>query len=180
MVFVTDAAGLVTHLGQHWTSLTGQPVAEARHFGWTHVVHPDDREAVRNLVLDAIRTQSGFTVRFRVRSAEGADRWVISGAVPSFGPPGETFLGFLGSLMPLSEAPSDIAEAAGWLRPPEPPSQQGSPLERAADLLLAAHSLIAQSGRRRTLEAVEITLRRLGEELAEESLMEVSSRTELQ
>lgn len=179
MVFVTDAAGLVTHLGRHWTSLTGQPVAEARNFGWTQVVHPDDRETVRELVLEAIRTRSGFTIRFRLRSADGTDLWVVSGAVPSFGPPGQTFLGFLGSLTPLAEPPADIGAATGCLRPPEPPSQQGSPLERAADFLLAAHSLVAQSGRRATLEAVENALRRLGEELAEETLMEAAAQPDL-
>lgn len=179
MVFVTDAAGLVTHLGRHWTSLTGQPVAEARNFGWTRVVHPDDRDTVRDLVLEAIRTRSGFTVRFRLQTSEGADLWVVSGAVPSFGPPGQSFLGFLGSLMPLQEPPSDIAAARGCLKAPEPPAQEGSALERAADHLLAAHSLIAQSGRRSTLEAVETALRRLGEELAEETLFEASAQPDL-
>lgn len=179
MVFVTDSAGLVTHLGRHWTRLTGQAVTEARNFGWTRVVHPDDRDPVRDLVLEAIRLHSGFTVRFRLRSTEGKYVWVVSGAVPSFGPPGRTFLGFLGSLMPLEEHPTDITGATGWLRAPEPPNEPGSPLERAADHLLAAHSLIAQSGRLSTLEAVESALRRLGAELAEETLIEGSSQTNL-
>ena len=179
MVFVTDAAGLVTHLGRHWTKLTGQTLSEARNLGWTRVVHPDDRDRVRDLVLEAIRTQSGFSVRFRLRAATGDYVWMLSGAVPSFGPPGRTFLGFLGSLMPLDEPPRDISRAKGSLKPPEPPWQDGSPLERAADYLLAAHSLIVQSGRLETLEAIEGALRRLGEDLAEETLSEASAQADL-
>ncbi len=179
MVFVTDAAGLVTHLGRHWTKLTGQTLAEARNLGWTRVVHPDDRDLVRDLVLEAIRTQSGFSVRFRLRSAVGGYVWVVSGAVPSFGPPGRTFLGFLGSLMPLDEPPDDIAMASGILKPPEPPWEDGSALERAADYLLAAHSLVARSGRQETLEAVETALRRLGEDLAGETMIEASAQSDL-
>lgn len=179
MVFVTDPAGLVTHLGRHWSKLTGQTLAEARNLGWVRVVHSEDRDTVRDLVLEAIRTQSGFNVRFRLRAATGDYVWIVSGAVPSFGPPGRTFLGFLGSLMPLDEPPDDIAKAAGTLKPPEPPWQDGSPLERAADYLLAAHSLIARSGRVETLEAVEGALRRLGEDLAEETLIEASGQADL-
>jgi len=178
MVFVTDAAGLVTHLGRHWTKLTGQTLAEARNLGWSRVVHPDDRDIVRDLVLDAIRTRSAFTVRFRLRTITGEYVWIVSGAVPSFGPPGRTFLGFLGSLMPLDEPPDDIVRAAGILKPPEPPWQDGSPLERAADYLLAAHSLIARAARLETLEAVEIALRRLGEDLAEETINDASGQAE--
>ena len=175
MVFVTDPEGLLTHLSRHWTKLTGQTVAEARNFGWTRVVHPDDRDLVRDLVLEAIRTQSGFSVRFRLRGASGDDVWVVSGAVPSFGPPGRSFLGFLGSLTPLDEPPDDIVAAAGALKAPVPPPVDGSPLERAADFLLAVHSLVARSGRQRTLEAIETALRRLGEDLAEETMNEASA-----
>ncbi|MCJ2014018.1 PAS domain-containing protein [Methylobacterium sp. J-076] len=176
MVFVTDAEGLVTHLGRQWTRLTGQTLAEARNFGWIRVLHPEDRDTVRGLVREAIETRSSFAVRFRLRSAEDDYLWVMSGAVPSFGPPGRTFLGFLGSLSPLDTPPEDVARASGSLRPPEPPWNQGSTLERAADYLLAAHSLIARSGRSETLDAVEGALRRLGEDLAEETMNEAAAQ----
>ncbi|MGC5777286.1 PAS domain-containing protein [Methylobacterium sp. NFXW15] len=179
MVYVTDANGHVTHLGRHWRQLTGQTLAEARNFGWVSALHPEDRDLVRRLVEEAIGTLSSFCVRYRLRRPDGEFRWVMSGAVPSFGPPGRTFLGFLGSLTPLDEPPGDITKADGQLRPPEPPWQDGSPLEQAADYLLAAHSLIARSGRPATLQAVESALRRLGEELAEETLIDASAHADL-
>jgi Arc/MetJ family transcription regulator len=178
MVFVTDAAGQLTQLGQPWTTMTGQTLAEARDFGWTRVVHPEDRETVGELVREAIRWQCAFTVRFRVRSPEDADIWVVSGAVPSFGPPGRTFLGFLGSLLALDAPPTDIATGTGYLRTAERTPEPGSALEWAADHLLAAHSLIAQAGSQETREAVESALRRLGEDLAGETLDDAAARPE--
>jgi hypothetical protein len=179
MVFVTDAAGQLTQLGQPWTTMTGQSLADARDFGWANAVHPDDRQTVSDLVREAIRLQCAFTVRFRVRSLDDTDIWVVSGAVPSFGPPGRTFLGFLGSLLPLDAPPTDIATGTGYLRTSERTPEPGSTLEWAADHLLAAHSLISQAGSEETREAVESALRRLGEDLAGETLGEAATQSEL-
>ncbi|MFC6789845.1 hypothetical protein ACFQE0_09585 [Methylobacterium komagatae] len=44
---------------------------------------------------------------------------------------------------------------------------------------MAAHSLIARSGRPATLQAVESALRRLGEDLAEETLTDASAHADL-
>ncbi|GJD35238.1 PAS domain-containing protein [Methylobacterium aerolatum] len=172
MVFVTNEAGLCTFLSKDWTSLTGQSLADARSFGWTRVVHPEDRESVRNLVLAAIKEQCAFSVRYRVRAPDQRLLWVLAGAVPSFGPPGRTFLGFHGSVTVLPEPPEDIAAVSGCLRPTEPGVRQGSTLERAADHLLAAHSLVSAAASESTLVAVELALRRLGEDLAGEALTE--------
>lgn len=170
MVFVTDEAGLVTYLSRDWTSLTGQTLPEARNLGWARVLHPDDRDYVRDLVLLAIHKQCAFSVRYRLRSSDQKFHWVAAGATPSFGPPGRTFLGFFGSVSLLDAWPSDIVSATGYLRPAEVPALHGSVLERAADHLLAAHGLIAQTGSAATRAAIEIALRRLGEDLAAEAL----------
>lgn len=180
MVFVTNEAGLCTYLSRDWTSLTGQSLEDARNFGWTRVLHPDDRETVRDLVLDAIRHQCAFSVRYRLRSSEQGVFWVAAGAVPSFGPPDRTFLGFLGSVTALKNRPEDILAASGCLRPTEVCTQPGSSLEQAADHLLAAHSLVSRAASESTLIAVETALRRLGEDLAGEALADGFPPTELQ
>lgn len=180
MVFVTNEMGLCTYLSRDWVALTGQTLLDARNFGWTRVVHPDDRDLVRDLVLEAIEQQCAFHVRYRVRALDRTFRWVVSGAVPSFGPPQQTFLGFFGSVTLLDATPGDIVSAAGSLRPTEVTVQPGSALEQAADHLLAAHSLIAGSASGVTLIAVETALRRLGEDLAGEVLADGGARPELQ
>ncbi len=93
MIFVTDAAGKAIYLGGEWTALTGQTLAEAVDYGWARVVHPADRELVRDIVAEAIRQQRPFSVRYRVLTVDGRSAWLLGGAVPSFGPPGRSFLG---------------------------------------------------------------------------------------
>jgi hypothetical protein len=174
MVFVTNDAGLITYLSRDWTTLTGQTLADARNFGWTRVVHPDDRLIVRDLVLKAIHSQCAFSVRYRLRTIDHGFSWVAAGAMPSFGPPERTFLGFFGSVSVLDEQPGDIDAADGDLRPAGMPPLSGSMLERAADHLLAAHSLVAGAASAATLAAVEVALHRLGEDLAGESLADTA------
>ena len=96
MIFVTDPSGKATYIGPVWKALTGQSTAEAVNLGWVSVIHPDDLTIVRNVVLDAIRSQSEFSVRYRLARQSGGFTWVTAGAVPSYGPPDRTFLGFLG------------------------------------------------------------------------------------
>lgn len=179
MIFVTNELGLITYLSREWTSLTGQTLSDARSFGWTKVLHPDDREIVRDLVLQAIHNQCAFSVRYRIRSSARGFLWVAAGATPSFGPPGRTFLGFFGSVSLLDGQPEDIVAADGYLRPTDAPSLPGSLLERAADHLLAAHTLVVSSASAGTLLAVEAALHRLGEDLAGEALAE-GGATQLQ
>jgi hypothetical protein len=172
MIFVTNELGLITYLSREWTSVTGQTLQDARSFGWTKVLHPDDREVVRDLVLRAIHNQCAFSVRYRLRTTAEGFLWVTAGATPSFGPPGRTFLGFFGSVSLLGGRPGDIVAAEGYLRPADAPSLPGSLLERAADHLLAAHTLVVSSASAGTLLAVEAALHRLGEDLAGEAMAE--------
>ncbi|MGH1591734.1 PAS domain-containing protein [Methylobacterium phyllosphaerae] len=51
-------------------------------------VHPDDRETAFSFVRDAHAQQSEYTLRHRLRHADGRYVWVVGGAVPSFGPRG--------------------------------------------------------------------------------------------
>ena len=104
MIFVTDAQGRATFIGSEWTEYTGQSLEDAVGFGWAKVVHPDDREITRKIVADAIQAQCAFSVRYRMMALDGRAMWVAAGAVPSFGPPDHTFLGFLGSITQIADA----------------------------------------------------------------------------
>lgn len=177
MVFVTDEAGLVTYLSRDWSSFTGQALADARNLGWTRVLHPDDRDFVRDLVLRAIVQRCAFSTRYRLRALDQTFTWAAAGAVPSFGPPGRTFLGFFGSVMLLDEPPKDAVSAIGYLRPPDTSTRPGSMLEQAADHLLAAHTLVSGAASAATLAAVENALRRLGEDLASEAVADIAGST---
>jgi PAS domain S-box-containing protein len=171
MIFVTNAQGQATFVGREWTEFTGQALEEAVNFGWARVVHPEDREIARKTVADAIQAQCAFSLCYRMMTPDGRAVWVAAGAVPSFGPPGHTFLGFLGSITPIAE--TSIADlrahgSIGSFAPPRPETatKPASALEIIADHLLMAHTLIAEADVEHLRPLMEEVLHAVGVELA--------------
>jgi PAS domain S-box-containing protein len=149
MIFVTKADGGVTYVSPEWTAFTGQSAAEAVEHGWFGCVHPDDYEAAVSFLRNACDQQSEFSLRLRLRRPGGSYTWVLIGAVPSFGPPEHTFLGYLGSTTEIVVSGSEPLIAYGTLTRFVPPPMNattppGSTLELVADHLLMAHGLIEQ------------------------------------
>lgn len=171
MIFVTNAQGRATFVSQEWTDYTGQPLEEAVGYGWARVVHPDDRDLARRTVEAAIEARSAFSLRYRMLAPDGRAMWVAAGAVPSFGPPDQTFLGFLGSITQLAKDPAADVRAYGSLGRFVPPSAHSdtppsSTLEAMADHLLMAHALVEPAAVGRLRPLIERLLHEVGIELA--------------
>ncbi|MDO9428845.1 MAG: PAS domain-containing protein [Methylobacterium sp.] len=149
MIFVTKADGGVTYVSAEWTAFTGQAAVDAVEYGWIVCVHRADHEIAVAFLRNARDQQSEFSLRLRLRRPDESYTWVMIGAVPSFGPPGSTFLGYLGSMTELSPGSFELLNAYGTLARFVPPSSHpatppGSTLELVADYLLMAHGLIEQ------------------------------------
>ena len=171
MIFVTNANGGVTYVSPEWTSFTGQAAAEAVENGWLTCMHPDDHETAVTFLRSARDQQSEFSLRARLRRADEGYAWVMIGAVPSYGPPGHTFLGYLGSLTELSSSGPEALTAYGTLDrfvppPTNPRTPPGSPLEAVADCLLIAHGLIEQDHAKEMLPVLRQALMTAGRLLA--------------
>jgi PAS domain S-box-containing protein len=103
MVWVTDAGGHCTFLGQSWYEFTGQALHAGEGMGWLDVVHPDDRAAVRATTRAALAAQEGFRLEYRIRRAEdGAWRFALGFGAPRRDAAGK-FLGYIGSSMDITE-----------------------------------------------------------------------------
>lgn len=171
MIFVTDANGEVTFVSPEWCAFTGEAAAAASKHGWLNCVHPNDREIAANFLRDAHKQQSEYSFRHRLRRADGSYAWIAGGAIPSFGPPGRTFLGFLGSLTEISHSDSEPLAAYGTLARYAPPSFHPttppvSVLERVADHLMMAHGLIEQDHAKEMLPVLQDALMVVGRLLA--------------
>jgi PAS domain S-box-containing protein len=170
MIFVTNAEGRATFVSPEWTELTGQSLADAVGFGWTRVVHPDDRDIARRTVAAAIQARSAFNLRYRMLASKGRALWVAAGAVPSFGPPDLTFLGFLGSITQMKDPAADtraFGSLGSFVPPPaHPATPPGSMLEALADHLLMAHALVEPAAVVRLRPLIERMLHEVGIELA--------------
>lgn len=171
MVFVTDATGEVTYVGPDWCAFTGEVAAAAAKHGWLNSVHPDDREVAVDFVRSAHQQQAEYSFQHRLRRADGSYAWVAGGALPSFGPPDHTFLGYLGSLTEITPSGSEPPKAYGMLArsvlpPLHPATAPTSTLEQVADYLLMAHCLIEQDGAKELLPILQQALMVAGKLLA--------------
>ncbi|WP_267428324.1 PAS domain-containing protein [Methylobacterium sp. GC_Met_2] len=171
MVFVTNADGGVSYASPEWTAFTGQPASDALEHGWFACVHPDDRETAIAFLTKARDQQSEYSLRARLRRADESYAWVMIGAVPSYGPPDRTFLGYLGSTTEITPSGSEPLSAYGTLArfvppPVHPATTPGSALELVADHLLMAHGLIEQDHAKEMLPALRQALMTAGRLLA--------------
>ncbi|MDP4021484.1 PAS domain-containing protein [Methylobacterium sp. NEAU 140] len=171
MIFTTEASGVLTYVGPEWEALTGQDRHAALGEGWLACLDSEDGAILRGALAEAARTRAEFTVRFRLRRVGGVSIWAVAGAVPSYGPPDTTFLGFLGSITEIAptvgESLAARASIGRFVPPPQQPSTlPGSALDLVADHLLIAHSLIEADGGKSALPALREALFRIGQEIA--------------
>lgn len=171
MIFVTKADGGVTYVSPEWSAFTGQTATDAIEYGWFRCVHPDDYETAVSFLTRARDQQSEYSLRLRLCRPDGSYSWVMIGAVPSFGPPGRTFLGYLGSTTEISPSGSEPLTAYGtfnhYVPPPShPATPPGSTLELVADHLLIAHGLIEQDHAKEMLPVLREALMTAGRLLA--------------
>jgi PAS domain S-box-containing protein len=102
MVWVADEQHRCTYLSKSWCAFTGQSEADGLGFGWSNVVHPDDREAVYREFVRAAEERRTLRLECRFRRHDGNYRWCIDAATPRFNSHGN-FVGFVGSVMDITE-----------------------------------------------------------------------------
>ena len=82
VVWRTDAGGRIVSPVPSWTALTGQSTEQARGFGTLDAVHPEHRDGVGRLWLEAVAARRPFVATFLLRVADGSYRWFAARGVP--------------------------------------------------------------------------------------------------
>ncbi len=169
LIWVSDSWGAITYVSREWRQVTGHSLDSAQGSGWLDSVHPRDRATVMLAVQTSAKQHASLTIQFRLKRATGDFIWVVAGAVPSFGPPDRRFLGYLGSVT-QTDAPrsEEVRVHIGSFDPPppHPATQAHGTLDRIADHLLLAHSLMREDGGKSALPDVEQALVKIGAEIA--------------
>lgn len=106
--------------------------------------------------MTAARGASKFSLRYRVLQLDDQPCWVVAGCLPSFGPPGDNFIGYLGSLTWLAVSTTERLTAYGNIGryvqpPPQAMTKSTDHLDQIADHLIMAHWLIETDGVRSAL-----------------------------
>lgn len=101
-VVETDPAGRCTFVNEFWTKLTGQSADEALEFGWSTVVHPDDRGPLLRAWGDAVRAGEPLSTEFRCCRTDGTVAWVLGSALPIRNELGD-ITAYLGNLVDVTQ-----------------------------------------------------------------------------
>jgi diguanylate cyclase (GGDEF)-like protein/PAS domain S-box-containing protein len=102
MIWVADETGHTSFFSRLWLDTTGQTEEEALGFGWIDVVHPEDRQAVKDTFFRANASKKSVRAEYRLRRADGSWAWVLDVGQPRFSADGR-FLGYVGSALDISE-----------------------------------------------------------------------------
>jgi signal transduction histidine kinase len=75
---------------------------------WPAFVHPEDAERCQEIYRSALERREPFQLDYRVRDAEGVERWTLDIGLPRFS--GETFKGYVGSTVDITRLGGARAE----------------------------------------------------------------------
>jgi PAS domain S-box-containing protein len=103
VAYAADAAGRVTHVDRHWLNYTGFSLEESLKLGGTDAIHPDDLSAVLETWGRAVRDLTPYQLEYRLRRADGAERWQLGRAEPVYGADG-SLLGWLGTATDIHDS----------------------------------------------------------------------------
>ena len=113
MVWLAGPDGRRGYFNARWLEFTGRRLEDEQDDGWLAGVHPDNREACRQVLAAAHDERRPVTLEYRLRGSDGVSRWVLDHAEPRITLDGR-FGGFVGSCIDVSElraAQQAIAEA---------------------------------------------------------------------
>jgi PAS domain S-box-containing protein len=102
IIWITEQGGRSTYLSRRWFEFTGQTPEEAQGGGALEVIHPEDRQEVVRVFLEADARREPFRLDYRLRRADGEWRWVIGAGSPRFADDG-SFMGHVGSVIDITE-----------------------------------------------------------------------------
>ncbi|MDY0903432.1 PAS domain S-box protein [Pedobacter sp. CFBP9032] len=101
-IAVGDESGNAIYFNKPWMTLTGRSMNELLDFGWSDLIHPEDRDRYIGIYLTALETKTAFAGEFRILSKEGNYRWLLSSGPPRFHSDG-TFAGYISSCVDITE-----------------------------------------------------------------------------
>jgi len=76
--------GAASFFNRRWLDYTGLSPEEARDWGWTIALHPDDRSGLVDYWRSILTSREPGEIEGRLRRFDGAYRWFLFRAIPSF------------------------------------------------------------------------------------------------
>ncbi|RPJ04984.1 MAG: PAS domain S-box protein, partial [Deltaproteobacteria bacterium] len=87
--WTTNPDGEVVENIPSWRQFTGQSEEEAKGWGWSNALHPDDLEHTARVWRNAVAGKNKYEVEYRIRRYDGVYRHFLARGVPVFKDDGE-------------------------------------------------------------------------------------------
>ncbi|MGR9108703.1 MAG: sensor domain-containing diguanylate cyclase [Gammaproteobacteria bacterium] len=102
LIWASRKDGLCNYFNATWLDFVGRDIEQELGNGWAENVHPDDLGDCLKIYGNAVRTQSNFTLEYRLKRHDGEYRWILDKGVARFDEAGE-FIGFIGTCLDVTE-----------------------------------------------------------------------------
>ncbi len=73
----TDPDALSDYFNKAWLEFTGRSISQELGDAWSEWVHPDDRERLKTIQLDAFERRAPYVTEYRLRNHVGEYRWMV-------------------------------------------------------------------------------------------------------
>jgi len=103
LIWMADTTKACTWFNRPWLEFTGRSAEEESGFGWIQNVHSDDLDARLRAFTDAFDARAPFKAEYRLRRYDGEWRWVLDTGVPLVEGPDNSFSGYIGSCIDVTE-----------------------------------------------------------------------------
>lgn len=100
-IYMSDATGNCTFFNRCACEIVGLPLEDAIGQGWTHALHPDDRNDVLSRFSQAASTNEVFDAEFRFRHQDGQSVWVAARTI-AIRDDDRTVRGFIGTISDIT------------------------------------------------------------------------------
>jgi len=102
MIRITDNDKQVLYVNKQWTDFTGISFEEFVKKDWDMLIHPDDRDRVREAFDKAVKEETAYRAEYRILRRDGEYRSVVGTNTPRFSADG-VFLGHISSIIDITE-----------------------------------------------------------------------------
>lgn len=103
LIWMADTTRAFTWFNKTWREFTGRSMEDDLAFGWTQNVHAEDLEKCLGAFTDAFQKRQSFRVEHRLGRHDGQWRWVINHGAPLFEGTTQSFSGYIGSCIDITD-----------------------------------------------------------------------------
>ncbi|GAB1544245.1 hypothetical protein NUACC21_69210 [Scytonema sp. NUACC21] len=83
LFWTTRPDGYHEYFNQRWYEYTGMTLEQTQGWGWSHLLHPEDKQRCLDVWNESLRTGEKYNIEYRFRrSSDGQYRWFLGQAFP--------------------------------------------------------------------------------------------------